>query len=277
MPTWASSTATLCRPRTPVLWGRVRRPILNSAQVMVNQFLVSGLAKWGQSLPWRFSSPTATRARARALERPLERFLQAAPGQHPRRQRHDARAVLPSAAPPGARFQAAPADPDDAQEACCALPAATPTLEELADGCFQRVIDDPRLRGRPGARRHEARALLGKVYYDIVGHEDREAEHIAVARVELLYPFPETELIELIESYPNLERVMWVQEEPRNMGARAFMRRRMAEILPDGWPTTTWAAAARRPGRGATRPPTARAGAHRPRWRSTWMRPARAG
>ena len=51
--------------------------------------------------------------------------------------------------------------------------------------------------------------------------------------MELLYPFPEAELTELIESYPNLERVVWVQEEPRNMGARAFMRRRMAKILPE--------------------------------------------
>jgi 2-oxoglutarate dehydrogenase E1 component len=74
----------------------------------------------------------------------------------------------------------------------------------------------------------------GKVYYDIVGHEEREAAtHIAVARVEQLYPFPEVELVELMENYPALERVVWVQEEPRNMGARAFMRRRMAGILPE--------------------------------------------
>src|SRR3712207_9593982 len=65
-------------------------------------------------------------------------------------------------------------------------------------------------------------------------HDDRgDASHIALARVEMLYPFPETELAELMDSYPNLERVVWVQEEPRNMGARAFMRRRMAKILPE--------------------------------------------
>ena len=52
--------------------------------------------------------------------------------------------------------------------------------------------------------------------------------------MEQLYPFPEAELTELIESYPSLEKVVWVQEEPRNMGARAFMRRRMAKILPEG-------------------------------------------
>jgi 2-oxoglutarate decarboxylase len=75
----------------------------------------------------------------------------------------------------------------------------------------------------------------GKVYYDIVGYEERaDRDHIAVARVEQLYPFPESELTDLMESYPALERVVWVQEEPRNMGARAFMRRRMAGILPEG-------------------------------------------
>jgi 2-oxoglutarate dehydrogenase complex dehydrogenase (E1) component-like enzyme len=75
----------------------------------------------------------------------------------------------------------------------------------------------------------------GKIYYDIVGHDERAAaEHIAVARVELLYPFPENELVELMASYPSLKRVVWVQEEPRNMGARGFMRRRMAGILPHG-------------------------------------------
>jgi 2-oxoglutarate dehydrogenase E1 component len=96
------------------------------------------------------------------------------------------------------------------------------------------VIDDPRLAA--GDRTHVSKLVLcsGKVYYDIAGHEEIErAGHIAVARVELLYPFPEKELTELMDSYPNLERVVWVQEEPRNMGARAFMRRRMAKILPE--------------------------------------------
>ena len=105
------------------------------------------------------------------------------------------------------------------------LPAAASTLDELADGGFQRVIDDPTL---PGPREEVTQLVLctGKIYYDIVGHEERgRRRHVAVARVELLYPFAENELRALMESYPNLERVVWVQEEPRNMGARAFMRR----------------------------------------------------
>ena len=146
------------------------------------------------------------------------------------------------------------------------LPAATSTMDELADGAFQRVIDDHDL---PGSREDVTKLVLcsGKVYYDIVGNEDRDkAKHIAVARVEMLYPFPENELQELIESYPNLERVYWVQEEPRNMGPRAFMRRRMAAILPEraalllrGPP------AAGGPGRGLRGRPPQGTGPHRAR------------
>jgi 2-oxoglutarate dehydrogenase E1 component len=73
----------------------------------------------------------------------------------------------------------------------------------------------------------------GKIYYDLVGHPDRVGnESIAVGRVELLYPFPESELLEIIARYPNLSEVAWVQEEPRNMGARAFMSPRLLQILP---------------------------------------------
>jgi 2-oxoglutarate dehydrogenase E1 component len=76
----------------------------------------------------------------------------------------------------------------------------------------------------------------GKIYYDIVGHPDREGnEGVAVGRVELLYPFPEQQILDLFAQYPNLHEVLWVQEEPRNMGARAHMFPRLMQILPEGW------------------------------------------
>ncbi|HUB75657.1 MAG TPA: hypothetical protein VL977_01310, partial [Solirubrobacteraceae bacterium] len=56
---------------------------------------------------------------------------------------------------------------------------------------------------------------------------------IAVGRVELLYPFPEQELRDLLQRYPKLVEVVWVQEEPRNMGARAYMSQRMRQIMRD--------------------------------------------
>jgi 2-oxoglutarate dehydrogenase E1 component len=74
----------------------------------------------------------------------------------------------------------------------------------------------------------------GKIYYDLVGHPLREGnEAVAIGRVELLYPFPEQDIRELIGMYPNLKEVLWVQEEPRNMGARAHMSPRLMQILAD--------------------------------------------
>jgi 2-oxoglutarate decarboxylase len=74
----------------------------------------------------------------------------------------------------------------------------------------------------------------GKIYYDLVGHPDRAGnEGVAIGRVELLYPFPEKQLLELVQMYPNLQEVVWVQEEPRNMGARAHMSPRLLQILPE--------------------------------------------
>ena len=73
----------------------------------------------------------------------------------------------------------------------------------------------------------------GKIYYELAGHESRaENPDVAIGRVELLYPFPQAEILALVESYPNLEEVVWVQEEPRNMGARAHMSPRLMQILP---------------------------------------------
>ena len=74
----------------------------------------------------------------------------------------------------------------------------------------------------------------GKVYYDITGAEQRAAaEHVAVARVEQLYPFPSIALGELVASLPALEEVVWTQEEPRNMGAWPFIEPRLVEVLGD--------------------------------------------
>jgi len=75
----------------------------------------------------------------------------------------------------------------------------------------------------------------GKIYYDIDGHERREtANSVAIARVELLYPFARDQLAALIATYPNLKQVIWSQEEPKNMGTWSVMSRRLPELLPEG-------------------------------------------
>jgi 2-oxoglutarate decarboxylase len=223
-------------PDALVLWEAQFGDFVNSAQVTIDQFLVSGLAKWGQTsrlsllLPHGYEGSGPEHSSAR-----LERFLQAAAEGNMR----VANCTTPAQYFHLLRRQALVSKPRPlilmTPKSLLRLPAATSTLEELAEGSFQRVIDDPRFADDADRGRVTKLVLCsGKVYYDIVGHDDGDRQdHIAVARVELLYPFPEGELIELLETYPNIERVVWVQEEPRNMGARAFMRRRMAGILPE--------------------------------------------
>jgi 2-oxoglutarate dehydrogenase E1 component len=77
----------------------------------------------------------------------------------------------------------------------------------------------------------------GKVYYDIDGHEDRAAAAaVAVARLEQLYPFPVEQAAAVTASYPNLEQLIWAQEEPQNMGAWRSIRHRLESAAPDGVP-----------------------------------------
>jgi multifunctional 2-oxoglutarate metabolism enzyme len=114
------------------------------------------------------------------------------------------------------------------------LGAAASKLSELTSGGFQFVLDDPRAQDR----KEQIRRLVlcsGKIYYDMDGHDRREtATSVAIARVELLYPFAKEQIREVVSSYPNLEEIVWVQEEPQNMGAFKVMSRREPEIVPDG-------------------------------------------
>jgi 2-oxoglutarate decarboxylase len=222
-------------PDALVLWEAQFGDFVNGAQVIIDQFMVSGLAKWGQTsrltllLPHGYEGSGPEHSSAR-----IERFLQAAAEGNIR----VANCTTPAQYFHLLRRQALVSKPRPlivmTPKSLLRLPEAASTLAELAEGHFERVIDDPRFAD--SGREAVTKLVLcsGKVYYDIAGHEERDAQaHIAIARVELLYPFPEEDLVGLMEGYSNLERVVWVQEEPRNMGARAFMRRRMAKILPE--------------------------------------------
>ena len=127
------------------------------------------------------------------------------------------------------------------------------------------ILDDPSAEGR---REKVERLVLctGKVYFDMDANERRAAaDTVAIARVEMLYPFAERQLAELIASYPNLKEIAWVQEEPRNMGAWKVMSRRMPRLLPEGVDADLHRPPRpRQPRRGLLRRPRARAGAHSP-------------
>jgi 2-oxoglutarate dehydrogenase complex dehydrogenase (E1) component-like enzyme len=111
-------------------------------------------------------------------------------------------------------------------------PRCTSTLDELADGRFEPVLEDP------SAEAGKVRRIVltsGKLYYDLVkGREELKADHVALIRVEQLYPVPGAELARALSRFALTADLVWAQEEPRNMGAWRFLREQFLEgIVPD--------------------------------------------
>jgi 2-oxoglutarate dehydrogenase E1 component len=112
--------------------------------------------------------------------------------------------------------------------------ASVSHLEDLTANGFRRVIDDPQMASH---REDVTRIILctGKVYYDLAASPLRaEQEDLAILRLELLEPLRTDDLLGVIGKYPNAERVIWVQEEPMNMGAWTHVKRRLEPRLPSG-------------------------------------------
>jgi 2-oxoglutarate dehydrogenase E1 component len=216
---------SVAAPDALVLWEAQFGDFVNGAQIVIDQFLVAGRSKWGQTsrltllLPHGYEGNGPEHSSAR-----LERFLQqgaedniriancttAAQFFHLlRRQALDATArPLVVMTPKG----------------LLRLKQAASTLEDLATGSFQPVIPD----SVAGADVRRLVLCSGKVYYDIVGHGERPgATDVAIARLEQLYPFPVEAVAELIAGLPRLEEIVWAQEEPQNMGAWRSIRHRL--------------------------------------------------
>jgi len=223
--------------RDLVLWEAQFGDFMNSAQVAIDQFIVSGREKWDQLanlgllLPHGYEGQGPEHSSAR-----LERFLiLCAEG--------NIRVLYPTT--PSQYFhilrRQAHVRPERpmvvmAPKSLLRLPAAASPVRELVEGSFRLVLDDP----TAAERRDKVRRLIvctGKVYYDLDAHEARRAaDDVAIVRIEQLYPFPSTEFETLLESYPNLETVVWTQEEPRNMGALTFVGPRLRAIVPRNVP-----------------------------------------
>src|SRR5205823_6077981 len=184
-------------PETLVLWEAQFGDFVNSAQVIVDQFIVAGLAKWGQTsrltllLPHGYEGSGPEHSSAR-----LERFLQlAAEG--------NIRVANPTT--PAQYFHLLRRQARIAKQrplvimtpkSLLRLAQATSSIDELASGRFQPVL------GEPGADPDRVTRLIlcsGKIYYDLAGHTARgEVPEAAIGRVELLYPFPQAEILALV-------------------------------------------------------------------------------
>jgi 2-oxoglutarate dehydrogenase E1 component len=223
-------------PERLVLWEAQYGDFINNAQAVIDEYLLSGRAKWGLTpslvllLPHGNEGMGPDHSSAR-----IERFLGLAA-------EVNVRIAYPSTA---AQFfhllrrQALLLRTDPlplvvfTPKGLLRHPLVASPVKTLAEGSWQPVIDDPDL---PADRADVENLLLciGRIYIDLVTSEMREDNpDDAIVRIEQLYPFPDQTLRGILDSYPQIKRVIWVQEEPNNMGAWNFTRPRLRRLLAD--------------------------------------------
>ena len=223
-------------PLTLTLWEAQFGDFANGAQIMIDQFIAAGEAKWGQPsglvllLPHGYEGQGPEHSSAR-----IERFLQLAaennlqicnattPAQYfhlLRRQMyggHDRRGVRK----PLVIFT---------PKSLLRHPRCASALHDLTRGFFEPVLSDP----GPVQPDRVVKVLFcsGKIFYELLAErEKREAWDTAIVRIEQLYPWPEQEVEAALWRYPSTAEIVWVQEEPRNQGAYLFVRDRLEPLL----------------------------------------------
>jgi len=227
-------------PLTLTIWEAQFGDFANGAQIMIDQFITCSEVKWGQPsglvmlLPHGYEGQGPEHSSAR-----IERFLSltaenniqlvncTTPAQYfhvLRRQMYggpDRRGIRK----PLIIFT---------PKSLLRHPKVVSPIEEFTRGSFQPVLDDPGV----AAPERVMRLMLcsGKIFWELDGRRSELGlDNVAIVRLEQLYPFPEAELWEILGRYPSRAEVVWVQEEPRNMGAWRFVRERLDPMLaPSG-------------------------------------------
>ncbi|MEP6493954.1 MAG: 2-oxoglutarate dehydrogenase E1 component [bacterium] len=217
---------SVAAPDELVVWEAQYGDFANVAQPIVDQFISAGRAKWRQDsglvmlLPHGYEGQGPEHSSAR-----LERYLQLSAEDN---------MVVAYPSTPAQYFhilrrQAArrPQRPLVLMQPkqLLRMPAAASTLEELANGTFLPVLDDP----IASANRDAVQRLVfctGKIYYDLTTGVGERPSNVAIIRVEELAPWPR-EVGEVVDLYPNVDEVVWAQEEPKNMGAWTYVQPRL--------------------------------------------------
>jgi 2-oxoglutarate dehydrogenase E1 component len=223
---------SLDSPDALILWEAQFGDFVNGAQVIIDQFLISSEDKWHRLsglvllLPHGFEGQGPEHSSAR-----LERFLQlcaedniqvcnlTTPAQYFHALR---RQVLRPWRKPMVVMT---------PKSLLRHPHATSTTADLAQGRFRRILPDARHEPK---RTRRVLLCSGKVYYDLLkARDDREVDDVAILRFEQLYPMRRDEVREALAPYSKGTDVVWVQEEPWNMGGWYFMNARLPHIIGD--------------------------------------------
>jgi 2-oxoglutarate dehydrogenase E1 component len=219
-------------PRMLVIWEAQFGDFANGAQVIIDQFIASGEAKWKRStglalfLPHGYEGQGPEHSSAR-----LERFLQLCA--------HDnMQVVYPTTSAQvfhlirkqvkqGFRKPLVVMTP----KSMLRLPAAMSRIEGFTDGHFRTVLPDPGIAREAADGVNKILFCSGKIYHELAAQRDKSGQTTtAVIRLEQLFPFPDAAITKTIAQYPNAKKFVWVQEEPRNMGAYRFAQTQLKEL-----------------------------------------------
>ncbi|SDF39720.1 2-oxoglutarate dehydrogenase E1 component [Blastococcus aurantiacus] len=229
---------SVANPKALVLWEAQFGDFVDGAQMVIDEFISSGEAKWGQRsgvvmlLPHGLEGQGPDHSSGR-----IERFLQLSAENN---------MTVANCTTPGNYFhllrRQALADVHRplvvfTPKSLLRAKVAVSPVSDFTDEVFRPVLPDPGVNGKPLDGSAVRRVLLcsGKVAYDLMAQRESEGtSDVAVVRVEQLYPLPAQQIVETLEQYPDATDVVWVQEEAANMGAWQFMAVNLPEHLPSG-------------------------------------------
>jgi 2-oxoglutarate dehydrogenase E1 component len=215
-----------------VLWEAQFGDFGNGAQTIIDQYIAASEDKWKQTsrvvmlLPHGYEGQGPEHSSAR-LERYLqlcaENNLQVCYPTTPAQYFH----LLRRQVRPGMERPLVIMTP----KSLLRLPAAASSIDDLANGGFQPLIDDAEITDRDAVKKIVF--CSGKVFYDLIDARKKTEERtVAVIRLEQFYPFPLTAIRETLAKYPNAKQLVWAQEEPQNMGGWTFVQERLENLLP---------------------------------------------
>ena len=223
-------------PLTLVLWEAQFGDFVNGAQIMIDQFIAAAEAKWGQPsglvllLPHGYEGQGPEHSSAR-----IERFLQLCAEEN---------LIVANCTTSANYFHLLRRQMNGGEDrrglrkplivftpkANLRSPKAASPVEDFTQGYFREVIGDS--NAEAGSMITRVLICSGKVYYDLVqAREERGADHVAIVRLEQLYPFPADQLSDMLQRYSSSAEIIWVQEEPRNMGAWRFVQEQLYFVL----------------------------------------------
>jgi 2-oxoglutarate dehydrogenase E1 component len=221
-------------PKTLVMWEAQFGDFANGAQVMIDQFIAAGEAKWLRAnglvmlLPHGYEGQGPEHSSAR-----LERFMQLAADTN-------MQIVQPTTASQIFHVLRRQMVRNLRKPLVIMTPKsllrnkdATSPLSEFTKGSFQTIIPENKELKADKVKR--VIACSGKVYYDLVKKREEKAhDDVAILRVEQLYPFPHKAFAAELKKYPHATEVLWCQDEPQNQGAWFFVQHYIHENMLEG-------------------------------------------